>query len=168
MRDFDQPQHRGRSAGRSGKFFAGRKLVIGKTVFACAAFLAVLAAVLAAPAHADTTDDLLKILRDKGILTEQEYETLVKRKANEEATHIATPPASPGCSPVPAIDSKAQKGLALVGFSETGVTNVPNRQFHVAAVRLPREAPAQLLGEVQVRAIDVVRFIFVSGACAEK
>jgi hypothetical protein len=67
MRDFDQPQHRGRSAGRSGKFFAGRKLVIGKTVFACAAFLAAMAAVLAAPAHADTTDDLLKSLRDKGM-----------------------------------------------------------------------------------------------------
>jgi hypothetical protein len=45
---------------------------------------------------------------------------------------------------------------------------VPNRKFHVAAVSLRREAPAELLGEVQVRAIDIVRFIFVSGACAEK
>jgi hypothetical protein len=57
----------------------------------------------------------------------------------------------------------SQKVLALVGFSETGVTNVPNRKFHVAAVLLPREAPAQLLGEVQVRAIDVDRFIYISG-----
>jgi predicted porin len=78
-----------------------------KTVLACACSVAAIVAVLAAPAHADTTDDLLKSLRDKGILTEQEYETLVERKANEEATRIATPPASPEGSPVPAIDSKA-------------------------------------------------------------
>jgi hypothetical protein len=36
----------------------------------------------------------LKSLRDKAILTEQENETMAKRKADEEAMHIATPSAS--------------------------------------------------------------------------
>jgi hypothetical protein len=67
---------------------------MGKTVLACAACLAAMAAFFAAPAHADTTDDLLKSLKDKGILTEQEYETLAKRQADEEAMHIATPSVS--------------------------------------------------------------------------
>jgi hypothetical protein len=81
-----------------------------KTVLACAGSLAAMAAVLAAPAHADTTDDLLKSLRDKGILTEQEYETLAKRKADEEAMHIATPSASSAGSAAQAIDPRRCTG----------------------------------------------------------
>jgi hypothetical protein len=40
---------------------------MGKTVLACAACLAAMAAFFAAPAHADSTDDLLKSLKDKGM-----------------------------------------------------------------------------------------------------
>ena len=78
-----------------------------KTTLACAGSLAALAAVCAAPAYADTTDDILKSLRDKGILSEQEYQALAKRKADEEATRIATLPASGSASsPAAAIDPK--------------------------------------------------------------
>ncbi len=86
-----------------------------QTVLACACCVAAMTGVVAAPAHADTTDDLLKSLKDKGILTEQEYETLAKRKADEEATHIAPPPPSTGASPAQGSDPK------LVRMTDSGV-----------------------------------------------
>ncbi len=81
-----------------------------KSMLACAGSLATLASALAAPAFADTTDDLLQSLRDKGVLTQLEFETLSKRKAAEQAAQIATVSASPtsqGGSPAQAIDPKA-------------------------------------------------------------
>lgn len=53
----------------------------------CCAAVATLAA--AAPAHADTTDDLLKQLRAKGVLTKSEYATLTKRRQAEAAAKTA-------------------------------------------------------------------------------
>jgi hypothetical protein len=52
----------------------------------------------AAPALADTTDDLLLTLKNKGILTDAEYQQLLQRKAAEPATTqtavAAAPPSS--------------------------------------------------------------------------
>ncbi|RVT95040.1 porin [Sphingomonas crocodyli] len=45
----------------------------------------------AAPAYADTTDDLLLRLKAKGILTEEEYQALAQRKAEEPTPAVATP-----------------------------------------------------------------------------
>lgn len=44
----------------------------------------------AAPAYADTTDDLLARLKEKGILTEDEYQALVQRKSAEPAAAAPT------------------------------------------------------------------------------
>ena len=45
----------------------------------------------AAPAYADTTDDLLLRLKEKGILTDDEYQALVQRKSAEPAAVAAAP-----------------------------------------------------------------------------
>src|ERR1700694_1355301 len=58
--------------------------------------------------------------------------------------------------------------LPLVRLLEARVADVPNGKFDLPAVRLPREAPAQLLGKIQVRTVNIIRFIFVSRASAEK
>lgn len=51
------------------------------TLMGCCASLVALFAV---SAHADTTDDLLRQLRSKGVLSKSEYENLSKRKAAED------------------------------------------------------------------------------------
>jgi predicted porin len=48
----------------------------------------------AAPAHADTTDDLLLRLKEKGILTDAEYQALVQRKSAEPAAATAAAPSA--------------------------------------------------------------------------
>lgn len=45
----------------------------------------------AAPAYANTTDDLLLRLKEKGILTEEEYQSLAKRSAAEPAAAAPAP-----------------------------------------------------------------------------
>lgn len=45
---------------------------------------------VAAPAYADTTDDLLLRLKEKGILNEEEYQALAHRKATEPAAAAPT------------------------------------------------------------------------------
>ncbi|PXA87584.1 porin, partial [Nostoc sp. 3335mG] len=46
----------------------------------------------AAPAYADTTDDLLLTLKQKGILTDAEYQQLEARKAAQPAPAPAEAP----------------------------------------------------------------------------
>ncbi|HYE48745.1 MAG TPA: porin [Azospirillaceae bacterium] len=75
-----------------------------------------------AQAPADTTEELLLRLKEKGILTDQEYQALVRRKA-AEAPARAAPPAAPaagtgaqaGATPAQTIDPKA------VRMAESGV-----------------------------------------------
>ena len=53
----------------------------------------------AGPAVADTTDDLLLTLKNKGILTDAEYQQLLQRKSAEPATSAAVASAPPSASP---------------------------------------------------------------------
>lgn len=71
---------------------------------------------VAGPAAADTTDDLLKQLKAKGILSEQEFQALSARKAEEEKTTKAAPAAAaaPAGKTIQASDSG-------VGFKVGGV-----------------------------------------------
>jgi predicted porin len=56
----------------------------------CAAAVAMMAiAAVPASARADTTEDLLKQLRSKGVLTKKEYDTLSKRRQAEAAAETA-------------------------------------------------------------------------------
>ncbi|HYC03867.1 MAG TPA: porin [Azospirillaceae bacterium] len=71
-----------------------------------------------AQAPADTTEELLLRLKEKGILTDQEYQALVRRKAAESAAPAAsaTPTASATAdTPAQSIDPKA------VRMAESGV-----------------------------------------------
>lgn len=55
----------------------------------CALTAAVAVASVSAPARADTTEDLLKQLRAKGVLTKKEYDTLSKRRQAEAQAETA-------------------------------------------------------------------------------
>ncbi|MBH1999471.1 MAG: porin [Sphingomonadaceae bacterium] len=73
---------------------------------------ALLLAATAAPAMAGTTADLLKRLHEKGILTDEEYQDLLKGQATETAQVAPTaPPVTPDAS----------GGAALVRMTDSGV-----------------------------------------------
>ncbi len=76
----------------------------------------------AAPAHADTTDDLLLRLKEKGILTEAEYRALVERKSAEPAA--APVPISPDSEKiVRATDSGVGLQIGSVALKFSGSVN---------------------------------------------
>lgn len=73
---------------------------------------ALLLAATAAPAMAGTTADLLRRLHEKGILTDEEYQDLLKGQATETAQ--ATPAAPP-------VTPDASGGAPLVRMTDSGV-----------------------------------------------
>jgi len=76
-----------------------------KALLSASALLAgTLVFALAAPAQADVTDDLLRQLREKGILSQEEYNVLLQRKQAEAAQAVQAQPAAPSVSPAQAID----------------------------------------------------------------
>jgi hypothetical protein len=74
---------------------------------------AMMLAATAAPAMAGTTADLLKRLHEKGILTDDEYQDLLKGQATEAAQAPA--------APAPAVTPDASGGAAYVRMTESGV-----------------------------------------------
>src|ERR1700691_678378 len=58
--------------------------------------------------------------------------------------------------------------LPLVRLLDTRIADVPKRKFHPTPVLLPREAPAELLGEVQARPVELIGFGLVSRPAAEE
>lgn len=70
---------------------------------------------VAGPALADTTDDLLLTLKNKGILTDAEYQQLLQRRAAEPTTTAAV--ASPPSNPSP---QAAQAQASAAGALDTG------------------------------------------------
>lgn len=94
---------------------ATTRFIIG----ACAA--AIMASAAPAFAQTDTTSALLLHLKEKGILTQQEYDDLVSRKAAEPAPALASavttnPPQEPQAAVASQLDSKR-----AVRMTETGV-----------------------------------------------
>ncbi len=91
---------------------SGTKRLIG---FTCGAAIAAVA--VTGSARADATDDLLRQLRAKGILSEQEYRDLQNRKQAEAAAAAA---ATPAPAAAPADDSlyvkvkDPEKGIGLI------------------------------------------------------
>ena len=74
---------------------------------------ALMLAATAAPAMAGTTADLLKRLHEKGILTDDEYQELLKGQATEAAQAPA--------GPAPAVTPDASGGAAYVRMMDSGV-----------------------------------------------
>lgn len=87
-----------------------RKILLG----GCA--LALLAGATPAFAQDDTTSALLLRLKEKGILTDEEYNQLVARKAAEPATVTTSAPSAPQQAAAQALDDKR-----VVHMSESGV-----------------------------------------------
>lgn len=74
---------------------------------------ALLLAATAAPAMAGTTADLLKRLHEKGILTDDEYQELVKGQGAEAAQVAA--------APAPAVTPDASGGAGFVRMTQSGI-----------------------------------------------
>lgn len=80
--------------------------MIGTAKLLGAAAAAALMAVSATPAHAqDATDELLLRLKEKGILTDDEYNALVARKQTQPAPQAAVPNQTAGATTVPGNNS---------------------------------------------------------------
>jgi predicted porin len=70
----------------------------------------------AVPAMADTTDDLLLRLKEKGILTDEEYQALLQRKTAEASTVTTSAPQAPQAAAAGQLDDKT-----LVRMTDSGV-----------------------------------------------
>lgn len=102
----------------SAGLIQGRRRTLRKaTLLQVISFAAALAGGVA-PAAADTTDELLARLRDKGILTQDEYDTLIQRRSAEKTTLAQATPTGSGtaASPADAIDPKS-----VVRMMDSGV-----------------------------------------------
>jgi len=79
-----------------------------------------------APAFADTTADLLLRLKEKGILTDEEYNALLHRRAEETAAapNVATPGAAPQSAAAGALDDKSVVRMGKNGGMEFGGVNL--------------------------------------------
>jgi predicted porin len=87
-----------------------------KTTWLRAAAALALIAGSTVPAMADTTDELLLRLKEKGILTDDEYNALLNRKTAEAAAVTTSAPQSPQAAAAGQLDDKT-----LVRMTDSGV-----------------------------------------------
>ena len=64
--------------------------------------------------------------------------------------------------------SQGQKVLTSVGFLDTRIADMTNREFQPAVTGLFRKAPAQLFSEVPIRAIKIIGLVLVGRASTEE